>query len=328
MFKRRVSLPLSFLQCASSNPPRFLSHQPCPLDLDVLCSLRKVVRTLLLFATLGLALEVGTLWAGEPADSKLSPEGRRALAIAPESWNRDETKHFVLHFTQSFIGTPVGVEAEFYYRVITAELGIAPASNLEKSHIYIFEKAAAWAEFVRSIRLEEWTGAASIGNDLFLPRYPEYKFKGSTLGHEVAHLLVGRHLGGNLPLWLSEGYAEDVAKRSHAAFQRARGYRAKPRSPAPESVIPLSQLTAYTAYPPSALVSDFYRQSRQLAGFIRASGTNEQFVKFFRLMADGEPLERALSAAYGARWSSAEALERDFLKGRSATKSGEDADAD
>ena len=84
--------------------------------------------------------------------------------------------------------------------------------------------------------------------------------------------------------------------------------------------MPLSELTALSAYPPAARVTDFYRQSRQLAGFLLGAGTKPQFVKFFRLMAGGEPLESALRSAYGTRWSSLAALERDFEKHRGVTR--------
>lgn len=249
-------------------------------------------------------------------DANLSAHGRRALAIAPESWIRDETEHFVLHFAHGFIGGPVAVEAEFYYRVITAELEIDPAKSpsKQKSHIYIFETAEGWREFIQSASLEEWTGAVSIGNDLFLPRFPEFKFKGNALGHEVAHLLVRRHLGNALPLWLSEGYAEDVSVRAYAAFFRARGYRAKPRTLMVANPMPLAELTQYTVYPAASRVIDFYRQSRQLTRFLQGETTKPQFAKFLRLMAGGEPLESALRTVYGARWLGLAGLERDFQK--------------
>ncbi len=265
--------------------------------------------------------------------------GRRALAIAPESWHREETPHFVLHFASHSIAAPVGVEAEFYYRVITKELGVetdpdAAVGGEEKAHLYLFETEAGWAEFIRSASLETWTGAVAIGDELFLPRYPRYRFKGNALGHEIAHLLVRRHLGeprepgqpGHLPLWLSEGFAEEVSSRAYAAFYRARGFRAKPLVRAPATPFPLAELLKMTAYPPALRVSDFYRQSRQLVGFLRAEGGAAPFARFLRAMAGGAEVEEALQTAFGGRWASVEALEAEFAKEPGEAQPGEAPD--
>src|SRR2546428_7061421 len=65
--------------------------------------------------------------------------GEKALAIHPEQWKHGETDHFVYHFAHSYVATPVSVEAEFHYRVVTKELErerVAETTDT-KSHIYI-----------------------------------------------------------------------------------------------------------------------------------------------------------------------------------------------
>ena len=251
---------------------------------------------------------------GQLSDRTLGEAGRRALAIVPEQWNHAETEHFVIHFQNTFIATPVALEAEFYFRFITADLDVKPPEGEGKSHLYLFEDAAQWAAFVRDVELEEWTGAVNIGGELFVPRNPKIRFKGHALGHEVSHLLVNRYLGRHLPLWLGEGYAEDVGLRGYIAFNRARGYGARPWSAALENPLPLRELTALQSYPAGGEIGRFYLQSYKLVRFLNPFGQQERFRKLLRECAGGTPFESALSRAYGTRWSSLSDLEEDFQK--------------
>src|SRR5205807_3781984 len=78
-----------------------------------------------------------------------NPLGEKALAIHPEQWKHAETEHFIYHFVHSYVATPVSVEAEFHYRVVTKELErerVGAATDI-KSHIYIFERPEEWQEF-------------------------------------------------------------------------------------------------------------------------------------------------------------------------------------
>ena len=240
----------------------------------------------------------------------LSLQGQRALSIRPREWHHAETPHFVLHFFHSFIAAPVSVEAEFYDRYITADLGVA--MNLDapagKSHLYLFETQADWSVFCQTVSLEPWTGAVTIGNSLFVPRYPEFKWKGNALGHEIAHLLMHRSVGTQLPLWLEEGYAEDVSDRGYKTFYRARGYQALPRESASPGWIPLARLTAFKTYPDAAEVTAFYRESRSLTAFLIREAGKERFLELFKAMAGGTPFQTAL----GSRWNSLDALEGAF----------------
>lgn len=252
-------------------------------------------------------------------DKNITVDGRRALAIRPTEWKHTETPHFVIHFFRTFVAAPVTVESEFYYRYIMADLEIHDdgkvAAVAGKTHIYLFETREDWLSFRQVAMLESWTGAVCIDGALFVPRYPEFKWKGNALGHEISHLMVRLFVGRRLPLWLSEGYAEDVSSRGNSAFYRARGYLATPRELIPPSWMPLARLTSLGMYPPDAEVTTFYRESRALAAFLSSDGKKSQFLKLFRAMAtQGTPFPNALSDAYGSRWSSVDALEADFKK--------------
>jgi len=248
------------------------------------------------------------------SDRNFGALGQAALAISPADWKHAETKNFIYHFFHSFIAAPVSVEAEFYYGVIAKELEKDTAQWERKSHIFIFEKPEEWAAFQQKGALDPWTGGLHANGELFIQRNPDFKWKGNTLGHEIAHLVVHRFFGNGVPLWLNEGYAEYAASRGYAAFYRARGYTARPksRSMAPEDFIPLGQLTSLVAYPQDVpRVHVFYAESERLARFL--SGANKRgFGTFFEALSKGNRFDSALNKGYGSRFSSLDALESEF----------------
>ena len=248
------------------------------------------------------------------SDRSLGTLGQAALAIRPAEWKHAETKNFAYHFFHSYVAGPVSVEAEFYYGVVAKELEKDTAQWERKSHIYIFEKPEDWAIFQQKGALDPWTGGLHCQGELFIVRNPEQKFQGSTLGHEVTHLVVHRFFGNGVPLWLNEGYAEYAASRNYAAFYRARGYRARPVSrtlPAGQ-FMPLAQLTTLSAYPQDDLqVATFYAESEKLARFL-SSVDKRGFGVFFEALSRGNRFDSALSKGFGARFSSLDALETEF----------------
>ena len=230
-------------------------------------------------ASLETAYTLPTIPFEKLTDKNITVDGRRALAIRPGEWKHAETEHFVIHFFRTSIAAPVSVEAEFYYRYILADLGASLqtktyAGGSGKTHIYLFEAREDWVAFRNAAFLEPWTGAVHIDGALFVPRYPEFKWKGNALGHEISHLMVHLFVGTRLPLWLSEGYAEDVSSRGNSAFYRARGYVMPPRELIPPGYMPLARLIALTAYPPEEEIKTFYRESRSLTAFLSGEGNN------------------------------------------------------
>ena len=247
------------------------------------------------------------------SDQTISAHGRRALAINPQNWKHGETRNFVLHYIQNHVAKEVAMESESYFRYIAADLNLAP-SDSGKNHIFIFEDALAWETFLVTTRLELWTGAVTIGMELFVPRNPKYKFKGHALGHEIVHLMVHRFVGTKLPLWLEEGIAEDLSMTAYSSYYRRRGYSGRVAKPGLKAFIPLAQLTAITAYPSDNLtVETFYTESNWLAGYLNSFENRGKFSKMFRAMAaQGVPFESALRDEYSSKWSSISDLERDF----------------
>ncbi len=269
------------------------------------------------FSTLAQEPENGALREvplAQLSDRALTPLGQAALGIRATEWKHAESANFVYHFFRSFIAAPVSVEAEFYYRVIARELEKDTTQWERKCHIFIFEEAADWAEFQKRGALDPWTGGIHAAGSLFLQRDPQAKFKGSTLGHEVAHLVVERFFGAGVPLWLNEGYAEYAAARCYAAFHRARGFAARPTSRAVPAgmYVPVGQLTALLAYPPDAAqVGVFYNESERLVRFLSAAD-KRGFAVLFESLAKGARFETALAKGFGARFMNLEALDREF----------------
>ena len=247
-------------------------------------------------------------------DRTLGALGQAALGIRANEWKHAETKNFVYHFFSGFIAGPVSVEAEFYYGGVAKELEKDTAQWERKSHIFIFEKPEDWAVFQQKGALDPWTGGLHCQGELFIVRDPAVKWKGSTLGHEVAHLVVHRFFGNGVPLWLNEGYAEYASSRNYAAFYRARGYSSKPRSRPlpPGQFIPLAQLTSLVAYPQDVLqVAAFYTESEKLARYL-SSVDKRGFGVFFDALSKGNRFDSALAKGFGSRFSSVDALETEF----------------
>jgi hypothetical protein len=241
-----------------------------------------------------------------------NPLGEKALAIHPEQWKHAETEHFIYHFVHDYVATPVSVEAEFHYRVITKELEREQLTTDIKSHIYIFERPEDWHQFQVFGHLEQWTGGIHSAGSLFIQRNPAYKFSDNSLGHEIVHLVLHRFYTDGVPCWLDEGLAQFISKDAHASYQRARGYISKPRSDSidPADLIPLPTLVNLT-HPPSDRVRTFYDESERLVRFL-ATTDKPAFLNFLDALARHQPFETALARFYSSTFASPSTLDEQF----------------
>lgn len=241
-----------------------------------------------------------------------SPLGQRALAIHPEQWKHGETEHFIYHFVDSFVVTPLSVEAEFHYRVVAKELRREQPAGDTKSHIYVFQRPADWQQFQALGKLEPWTGGIHSQGSLFILRDPAYKFSSNLLGHEIAHLVLHRFYPNGIPCWLNEGFAQYISKGARASYMRARNYNSKPRSQAvaAHELIPLAKLVEMTQPPPDQ-VETFYDESERLVRFL-ALTDKANFLTLLDALARHQPFESALVQSYGGKFLTAAALEEKF----------------
>jgi hypothetical protein len=241
-----------------------------------------------------------------------NPLAEKALAIHPDQWKHAETEHFIYHFVDGYVATPVSVEAEFHYRVVAKELEREQLTTDIKSHIYIFERPEEWQQFQVFGHLEQWTGGIHSAGSLFIQRNPAYKFSNNSLGHEIVHLVLHRFYTDGIPCWLDEGLAQFISKDAHASYQRARGYLSKPHSDsiAPEELIPLATLVTMT-HPPAEKVHTFYDESERLVRYLDTSD-KPSFLKLLDALARHQPFEIALAQFYPAQFSTVGALEQKF----------------
>ena len=241
-----------------------------------------------------------------------NPLGEKALAVHPGQWKHAETEHFIYHFAHSYVATPVSVEAEFHYRVIAKELERDQPPTDTKSHIYIFERPEEWQQFQVFGKLEPWSGGIHSAGSLFIQRNPAYKFSNNLLGHEIVHLVLHRFYTDGIPCWLDEGFAQYISKDAHAAYERARGYIAKPHSEAiaPQELIPLAALVAMT-HPPSDRVASFYDESERLVRFLAATD-KPSFLALLDTLARHQPIETVLPRLYGGKFGNITMLEEKF----------------
>ena len=248
------------------------------------------------------------------ANEASSPMEKTALAIHPAQWRHAETAHFIYHFPDLGIADPVSVEAEFYYGAIAKELERDTTRWERKSHLTIFENPEEWSAFKKNANLEPWTGGIHSGGDLFIVRNPLFKFKGHSLGHEVAHLVLFRFFGNGIPLWLNEGYAEESSNRFYAIFLRARKFDARPVCPAvaPVDYLPVAQLTSATSYPTGEnQVITFYMESQRLVRFLMGINSH-QFLTLLDDLSKGARFESALQRDFNGRFMSMESLDLEF----------------
>jgi hypothetical protein len=241
-----------------------------------------------------------------------NPLGEKALALHPEQWKHGETEHFIYHFVDGYVVTPISVEAEFHYRVVAMELQRDQPQGETKAHIYVFQRPADWQQFQTVGRLEKWSGGIHSQGSLFILRDPAYKFSNNTLGHEIAHLVLHRFYSDGIPCWLDEGFAQYVSKGAQASYRRARGYDARPRSQAiaRQDVIPLAALVAMTQ-PPSDHVETFYNQSERLVRFLAATN-KPNFLVLLDALARHQPFDSALLRTYAGKFASVAAFEEQF----------------
>ncbi len=248
------------------------------------------------------------------SDRSVAALGQAALAVRADRWRHAESTHFIYHFFQTFVAASVAVEAEFYYGSITKELGKDSAQWERKCHIFVFEEPEDWKQFQVRGQLDPWTGGLHAQGELFVLRNPHVKWKGHSLGHEITHLVLYRFFGNGVPRWLNEGFAEYAGVRGYAAFNRARGFNARPVSRAvdPARFIPLAQLTAMLDYPAEVeQVLTYYFESERLVRFLSAAD-KRGFGTFLESMSQGARVETALVRGWGGRFPSLDALEREF----------------
>ena len=250
------------------------------------------------------------------SERNVTHTGERALHAKDVTWEHSETEHFIFHTETGFLVPQLAYAAEGFYRSIRNDLGVTEDSYQRKSHIYVFLNDVAWRTFASQVHLDEWTGGFCNGRELFLKTRPHFKFQGTTMPHEMTHLVIHRFMAGDLPLWLNEGFAEFESTRLYRAYLKQRQYRMSVLSPPvnKDSYIPLNTLTGAVDYPRTEdEVKAFYNESHRLVIYLhQQGGGTAALVQFMKRQSEGRTFESALREVYGEKFDDLEALEKKF----------------
>ena len=253
------------------------------------------------------------------SERTVSRMGDQALKMKSVKWQHGESDHFIFHAEAGFSIPQLAGATEGYYESIKRDLDIRQDTYQRKSHIYVFESEEAWREFARTTKLDAWTGGVCTGRELFFQARTHFKFQGNTLPHELTHLTLYRFVGGDIPLWLNEGFAEFEATRLYRAYLKARNYQLKGLSARlpKEQFIPLARLTSAIDYPArDEEVKAFYTQSERLVSFLYYNcGGITPLMKFIKVQSQGLTFEAACRDVYAdiGKWTDANRFENRFI---------------
>jgi hypothetical protein len=250
------------------------------------------------------------------SERNVTRTGERALKIKGVTWEHSETEHFIFHTETGFLVPQLANASEGFYKSIKKDLGVTEDAFQRKSHVYVFLDDAAWRTFAAQVSLEEWTGGFCNGRELFLQTRPHFKFQGTTLPHEMTHLVIHRFLAGDLPLCLNEGFAEFESTRLYRAYLKDRQYRLRLLSPpvSKDRYISVSALTGAVDYPREKEdVTAFYNEAQRLVIFLHEQGGGTApLVQFLKRQSEGRNFETALREIYGEKFDNLEAFEKKF----------------
>jgi hypothetical protein len=252
-------------------------------------------------------------WEALP-NHEIGSYGQTALSLRPAAWLHGESPHFIIHYRRITEAKTVALQIEFHLAFIVKTLGAAPDRYAQKSHVFIFEDDKDWKAFISQTDMPPWVASYAYGDELFLNvrNGATGTFDAQTLAHETTHAVVARlYPGKRVPLWLSEGFAEEMSGRSFAARQ---GFNPRTIKRFQVATLPLDQLTAMTVYPPDVMaVAQLYQSAEKLVRFIMSKDP-ERFPKLFGLLIDGEDLPAAIPQVYGDLYPTYAAFEQQYAR--------------
>jgi hypothetical protein len=250
------------------------------------------------------------------SERTVSRLGDAALRIPSIQWEHAESAHFIFHIEKGFAVPQLAGIAEWAYARIKSDLGIKQDDFERKCHLYVFLNQEAWQEFAKSGKMDEWTGGWCTGRELFFWSRPHFKFQGSTLPHELTHLVLYRFVGGDIPLWLNEGLAEFEGIRVFRAFLKTRGYdlRGGADKLDRDRYISLRSLTNALDYPRAKEeVTAFYIESQRLVKFLYDQyGGKAPLLRLLTRLREGARFETAWNEVYSGNYREFSQFEEDF----------------
>lgn len=250
------------------------------------------------------------------SNAQMSRHGLRALTFRPERWLQGETENFILHYRRITEAKRVGLEIEYHLWYVARALAAAPERYQRKSHVFIFEDEKEWADFKTIANIVPWASSLAAGDELFLSIRDGRTglFDSRTLAHETTHAVVARiYPGLRLPLWLSEGFAEVMARRSSAA--RVGQYPGLTQALQQMPDYSLHALQTLEVYPSSPVeVMRFYRSAERLTRFLYEKHPPARFPAFVEALLAGRPFGEAVVSVYAPTYPNFGEFEKAFAR--------------
>ena len=247
-------------------------------------------------------------------------EGTLALSIRPAAWLHGETPNWILHYRRITEAKRVALEIDYHLAFISKTLDATAAQTAHKAHVFIFEDERDWKEFMSQVTrispVSPWAVSFAHGENLFLNvrNGNTGMFDSQTLAHETTHAVVARiYPHDRPPLWLSEGFAEEMSGRSTAA--RMGQYNPRLLQRFQVATMPLAQLTALTAYPADLpAVAQLYQSSEKLVRFLMTDAPVDRFPRFFEAMLKGADFSATVMQIYGDKYPTYDAFVQRYTR--------------
>lgn len=237
------------------------------------------------------------------SDQKISAEGENALRLNPKAWKHAESAHFIYHYTDEKEAETVLVHAETYFAWVMEMFGVKEAPRGRKSHVFVFSNDKVWDDFRHRGTLERISGAEAFtdGNELFIHRMQFWLEPQRVLAHELTHVVLFRFVGGKVPLYLNEGYADFIGFKAIALKFGGDEYAMRTVSKVPAKYyMPLEKLAALKLYPKGLEETDnFYLQSQLLVRFLIERRGTVKFCELLKNASDFKSLNYGLRRVYG-----------------------------
>ena len=254
------------------------------------------------------------------ANHDVGAAGEVALSIRPQAWLHGETPNWIIHFRRITEAKRVALEIDFHIGFVGKFLGATPDQLAHKANVFIFEDEKDWKEFISKAstvsHVPQWAASFAYGQDLFLNvrNGTTGTFDSQTLAHETTHAIVARIYPYNHPpLWLSEGFAEEMSGRSVGA--RMGQYNQRLLQHFQTATMTPDQLVALQEYPTElTVVYSLYQSSERLVRFLMTEAPVDRFPKLFDLLVKGEDLTTALPKVYPDKYPTYEVFKQKFAR--------------
>lgn len=258
-------------------------------------------------------------WEALP-NHDVGPEGEMALSIRPAAWLHGETPSWILHYRRVTEAKRVALEIDFHLAFVSKTLGATPAQVAHKANVFIFEDEKDWKAFMSQVTrissVSPWAASFAHGENLFLNvrNGNTGMFDSQTLAHETTHAVVARiYPHERPPLWLSEGFAEEMSGRSTAA--RMGQYNPRLLMRFQTATMALEPLTSLKEYPlEMTAVAQLYQSSEKLVRFLMTDAPVDRFPKFFEAMLHGGDFSAALAQVYADKYPTYDAFAQRYAR--------------